>query len=225
MAKKTPLSIEDALALRQVSDPRLSPDGTRVVSVVTELDEESKNYCKNLWMVSAAGGDARPLTYGVDASVAPRWSPDGEAFAFLSDRTRGTEKEEDESQIWLLPMEGGEARRLTQAEGGVRGIQWFTRHYQQGTPWERASRYAAQSPMAYADRVSTPTLIWHGDEDRRVAVEQGEQLYVALRERGVPVEFVRYPRAGHGLDEYFHQRDLTERAHAWLDHYVRGRKR
>jgi len=636
MGKRVPLSIEDALALRQVSDPQLSPDGSRVVFAVTELDAESKKYPKNLWMVSATGGDARPLTFDAGASVQPRWSPDGKTVAFLSDRSRGPEKEEAKNQIWLLPMEGGEARRLTQVEGGVHGIewspdgqtllflspetpgkeekrlqeqaeirvvdgfhkmhqiwvvdvesgqcrkltrdrstkaearwspdgrwiafeqrrnatcnhgyqatlwmvnaegrkkrqlsqgkccdtcprwspdgtqiaflhrraagygqveelavrpvkggtmrvltpkldrsvldphwaadgrriffrvqdgvrqhvhaattrggriaqltdgdrmvsalalcantrtmalisssptrpdevhladanganeqvltamnpqlentrlgrtrvvtwkgedglqiegllvlppgyrrgkaiptiinphggpagcvglgfnagwqtlagsgyavlapnfrgssgygqaflnhnaddfgggdfadvmagvdmlvdrgiadgnrlgmmgasyggfmtawsighttrlkgavvgagvtnlqsffgttdiQWFTRHYQQGDPWEFASRYAAQSPITYVDRVKTPTLIYHGDEDRRVAVEQGEQLYVALRERGVPVEFVRYPREGHGLGEYYHRRDMAERALRWMDRYVRGRRR
>ena len=108
---------------------------------------------------------------------------------------------------------------------GTTDIQWFTRHFQRGAPWEAAQRYAAQSPMTFVDRVRTPTLIWHGDEDRRVAVEQGEQLYVSLRERGVPVEFVRYPREGHGLEEYYHQRDMAERALGWMDRYVRGKRR
>ena len=127
MAKKATFSIEDALALRHVSEPQLSPDGTRVVFVVAKLDPESKKYPRNLWMVSAAGGDARPLTFDSGASMGPRWSPDGRTVAFLSDRVRATQKTEKEKgtkQIWLLPMDGGEARRLTQVEGGVHGIEW-----------------------------------------------------------------------------------------------------
>jgi len=76
-------------------------------------------------------------------------------------------------------------------------------------------------PESVADwhvgRVSTPTLIYHGDEDRRVPMEQSEQLYVALRERNIPVEFVRYPGEGHGLAEYHHQLDNLERTVAWFD--------
>jgi len=58
------------------------------------------------------------------------------------------------------------------------------------SPWERPAQYAAQSPITYVGRVRTPTLIYHGDEDRRVPMEQSEQLYVSLRERGVPTELV-----------------------------------
>jgi dipeptidyl aminopeptidase/acylaminoacyl peptidase len=107
---------------------------------------------------------------------------------------------------------------------GTTDIQWFTRAYQRGTPWKNPDSYIAQSPITYVGRVSTPTLIYHGDEDRRVPMEQSEQLYVALRERNVPVEFVRYPREGHGLAEYHHQLDILERTVAWFDRYVKGAK-
>ena len=105
---------------------------------------------------------------------------------------------------------------------GTTDIQWFTRAYQRGTPWKNPDSYIAQSPITYVGRVSTPTLIYHGDVDRRVPMEQSEQLYVALRERNVPVEFVRYPREGHGLGEYHHQLDNLERTVAWFDRYVKG---
>lgn len=107
---------------------------------------------------------------------------------------------------------------------GTSDIQWFTRDYQRGRPWERPERYAAQSPITYVGRVKTPTLIYHGDEDRRVPMEQSEQLYVSLRERGVPTELVRYPREAHGLTEYWHQRDCLERILGWLDRWIRNRR-
>jgi len=72
------------------------------------------------------------------------------------------------------------------------------------------------------DRVRTPTLVYHGDEDRRVPLEQSEQLYVALRERGVPTQLVRYPREKHGLEEYHHRVDEIERTVAWLERYGLG---
>ena len=106
---------------------------------------------------------------------------------------------------------------------GTTDIQWFTRQYQQGAPWENPHSYAEQSPITYVDRIKTPTLIYHGDEDRRVPIEQGEQLYVALRERRVEVEFVRYPREGHGLEEYYHQLDNLERTIGWFTRYLKKR--
>jgi dipeptidyl aminopeptidase/acylaminoacyl peptidase len=70
-------------------------------------------------------------------------------------------------------------------------------------------------------KVQTPTLIYHGEEDRRVPMEQSEKLYVSLRERGVPTEFVRYPREGHGIGEYWHRKDCFERVLRWLATWVK----
>ena len=107
---------------------------------------------------------------------------------------------------------------------GTTDIQWFTRHYQLGYPWEKPQSYVEQSPITYVSNIKTPTLIYHGDEDRRVPLEQGEQLYMALKHRRVPVQFVRYPREGHGLEEYWHKLDMMERAVAWFDKYIKGKK-
>ncbi len=104
---------------------------------------------------------------------------------------------------------------------GTTDIQWFTRLYQRGAPWQCPQSYAEQSPITYAASMRTPTLIYHGDEDRRVPMEQSEQLYVALREQNVEVEFVRYPRAGHGLEEYWHKLDSLQRILRFLDRHVR----
>lgn len=122
VAKKAVVRPEDALEIRQVGDPRQSPDGSRVAFVVTDLDGASKEYRLHLWMVSDTGGDARQLTFQGKRNTEPRWSPDGTTLAFVSDRIFGDE-EEAKGQIWLLPADGGEARRLTAMVGGVQGIQ------------------------------------------------------------------------------------------------------
>lgn len=107
---------------------------------------------------------------------------------------------------------------------GTTDIQWFTQHYQRGFPWERPEAYARQSPVTYAERMQTPTLVYHGDEDRRVPLEQSEQLYMALKHRKVPTQFIRYPREAHGIAEYPHRLDLLERMLEWFDRYVKGKK-
>jgi len=69
-----------------------------------------------------------------------------------------------------------------------------------GNTWDRPERLLAQSPLSHAGKVSTPLLIIHSEGDLRCPIEQAEQLFAALKNRGCEVEFVRYGReANHGL--------------------------
>ena len=81
-------------------------------------------------------------------------------------------------------------------------------------------RYVRLSPMEYVDRARTPSLIWHGDQDPRVPLTQGHELFSALKRQGVPVEFLIYHGEGHGLSMPSHQMDLMQREFAWLDRWV-----
>lgn len=69
-----------------------------------------------------------------------------------------------------------------------------------GPPWRQRSGDLLweQSPIKHADGISTPTLIIHGESDHRVPIEQGEQMYTALRKQRVPARMVRYPDSYHG---------------------------
>lgn len=80
--------------------------------------------------------------------------------------------------------------------------------------------YARHSPMAYGERVKTPALIWHGDQDARVPLMQSRHLYTQMLKNKAPVEFVVYPGEGHGLRRPGFLRDLMERELAWLERYV-----
>ena len=70
-----------------------------------------------------------------------------------------------------------------------------------GTPWEPAARdrMIKQSPLTYAGRVRTPTLFIHGEVDQRVPYEEGEQMYFALKRRGVPAKMIQYAGQPHGI--------------------------
>ena len=81
--------------------------------------------------------------------------------------------------------------------------------------WER-------SAIRYINRVTTPTLVLHGEDDKRVNTMQGMEMYVALRQRGVKTQFVTYPREEHGIRERKHQIDLMQRVIAWYDEHLRG---
>jgi dipeptidyl aminopeptidase/acylaminoacyl peptidase len=90
-------------------------------------------------------------------------------------------------------------------------------------PWDGAGphRHAEISPISYAARAETPLLMLHGKNDERVPVSQAIGFERALRERGVPVELVIYPREPHGVRERAHQRDILRRVLAWYDRWLR----
>ena len=90
-----------------------------------------------------------------------------------------------------------------------------------GVPWTAREAYEKWSPVRYADRVKTPLMITHGEQDRRVPIAQAEQYYRALRKRGVETVFIRYPREGHGITEPNHQIDLVKRQLEWFDKHLK----
>ncbi len=121
-----PWTWEDALAVRTSSDPQVSPDGRRIVWVVSGLNADSSAFQSDLWIVELGHEmqPARALTHSNASEWSPRWAPDGESIAFLCDRTadgspRGT------PQVWILPLRGGESEPLTSAEHGVTRFSWF----------------------------------------------------------------------------------------------------
>ncbi|WP_218004591.1 S9 family peptidase [Microtetraspora niveoalba] len=82
---------------------------------------------------------------------------------------------------------------------------------------------SAQSPMTHVARVTTPTLLLHGEDDDRCPVGQAEQWFAALREQGVPVRLVRYPGGSHLFilnGRPSHRFDYNERIVAWLQQWI-----
>lgn len=75
----------------------------------------------------------------------------------------------------------------------------FTRHYLEATPWQDPEIYAKTSPITYVADASTPTLIQHGDGDRRVPIPNAYELYQGLQDVGVPTELIVYKGFGHGI--------------------------
>lgn len=112
------ITAEDLFRYRLVSDPRFAPDGERIVFVVQRTDLEKNRYFTNLWLVRADGGGCRAFTHGDQRDGSPRWSPDGRCIAFLSDRG-------EKSQVWRIPVDGGEAEQLTHLdEGSIGEFHW-----------------------------------------------------------------------------------------------------
>ena len=90
-----------------------------------------------------------------------------------------------------------------------------------GFPWDNFDVLWQWSPLRFVRQVQTPTLFIHGENDNDVHITQAEEMYMALKRRGVETVLVRYPREGHGLREPKHRVDALERTLAWFDRYVK----
>jgi len=110
---KRPMTIDDLLALAWVSDPQISPDGTRVVYAHKVVDRDADTYRSHLWIAPLDGGPAKQFTTGSQQDSLPRWSPDGRWIAFLSDRGAPHGERKRPKQIYVIPADGGEARAVT----------------------------------------------------------------------------------------------------------------
>lgn len=120
-----PIVTTDLLKIRTAGRIDVSPDGRRAVYVVTSMGEGSDGelrYFRHLWLADL-DGDAPPrqLTHGERSDGSPTFSPDGSRIAFV----RGSDDpNRPGAQIWILPLDGGEAWRLTDAEHGAAAPRW-----------------------------------------------------------------------------------------------------
>ncbi|MBV6458701.1 MAG: Dipeptidyl-peptidase 5 [Fimbriimonadaceae bacterium] len=114
---KRPIRAEDLLRIVFVGDPQISPDGQRVLYSRKHIDEKNK-YVTQLCAVDM-DGCVKQLTQGEGGAGNGRWSPDGTSIAFISGR------EKPAPQIFVLPLDGGEAKKLTSlGEGAIGDLNW-----------------------------------------------------------------------------------------------------
>lgn len=98
----------------------------------------------------------------------------------------------------------------------------FTINYLGDDPADDPAIYAKTSPMTYVKQAKTPTLIQHGELDRRVPIANAYELRQGLEDRGVPVEMVVYKGFGHGITRPKSQRAVIAHNLAWFNHYLWG---
>src|SRR5467141_3776941 len=110
------LTPEDSLNLRTISDVQFSPDGNRLVFVVTE-PAKGERRARHIWLYEKQSGSLRQFTYSAKSDFLPRWSPDGKQLCFLSDR-------DEQQQIYAMRADGGEATALTKGKRGVQSFAW-----------------------------------------------------------------------------------------------------
>ena len=115
--KKDSLTIEQALSKYSIKSPLFSPDGKRAVVVVLQTGLGNDLPASHIWLIDVARKTIRQFTSSKKSETNPKWSPDGNQLAFLSNRN-------EENQIYLMDINGGEALQLTEAKSSVTAFEW-----------------------------------------------------------------------------------------------------
>jgi len=123
-ASKTP-TIDQSLEWKSAFNPKISPDGKRVVYELQKTNWEENAFERNLWIADIAAGESHALTSAKKSSTNAAWSPDGKWIAFLSDRPgQITGTPEGKKQLYVISADGGEAQQLTKVENDVNAVEW-----------------------------------------------------------------------------------------------------
>ncbi len=114
-----PLALADLRTVVHYGDAQLSPDGRFVAAIETRSDYKENRPAPQLVLIDVATHHERVLTQDRPVVASPRWSPAGDQLAFVS-----LEPTKKKPQVFVLPMNGGEARRATDAANGVAAYAW-----------------------------------------------------------------------------------------------------
>src|ERR1041384_5644316 len=111
-------TLDDLLTLKSIGGTQISPDGKWIAYTVSYGDFKQDAFITQIWLANSENGKSFRLTRGDKSSTTPRWSPDGQWLAFLSNRV------EDKNQIFLINPTGGEAQPLTKSETAISNFAW-----------------------------------------------------------------------------------------------------
>jgi dipeptidyl aminopeptidase/acylaminoacyl peptidase len=119
LAGPRPMTADDLWKVKRVGNPSASPDGRWCALDVSTWDMDKDDFTSQIWLLSTDGKTQKQLTNTTGKNTGPRWSPDGKAIAFVSQRAG-----DDGPQVYLIAPDGGEARRLTRMPMAPSGLKW-----------------------------------------------------------------------------------------------------
>jgi dipeptidyl aminopeptidase/acylaminoacyl peptidase len=167
-------------------------------------------------------GDAWDVLSGVDSLIAKGWvdgervgcmgwSQGGYISAFLTTSS---------TRFKAVSVGAGISNWMTYYVNT--DIHPFTRQYLQATPWEDPAIYAKTSPMTYLKQAKTPTLIQHGEFDKRVPIPNAYELFQGLEDQGVPVRMYVYKGFGHGITKPKEMLAVLQHNYEFFSEYIWG---
>jgi len=169
--------------------------------------------CVNDW----GGGDYRDLMKGVDEALARFRFLDGQRMVVTGGSYGGY------MTNWIVTQTDRFKAAVASASLSNLISFYSTSLYQDlihaefnGYPWDNFEKLWERSPLKYIKQAKTPLLLIHGEQDNDVHITQAEEMYTALRQRGIEAVLVRYPREGHGFREPRHRYDQLMRTLDWF---------
>ncbi len=224
---KRPMTFLDMQHLEQVGTPRPSPDGRWLLYTLNKPDWKEARRQSDIYVVSIENGigSTRQLTFSRGKNEAqPAWAPDGSFFVYASNRDAPPSKEE-QNQLYLMRIDGGEGLKITDAKEGVstfafsRDGAWLV--YRSGKAGEEqlyrlGVKGIEEAKAEQLTRHEGGVGAWRWSPD-------GRRIYFIAPERlGVPTELFVYPGKTHGIPDQRNQLVKAVSEMAWMDYYVRG---
>jgi dipeptidyl aminopeptidase/acylaminoacyl peptidase len=133
------------------------------------------------------------------------------------------------TDLFAAAEAGAPVSNMISAYGGIRWGSGMSRMFQYeetqsrigSSLWDMPMRYIYNSPIFWADRIDTPLMMMHNDEDSAVPWEQGIELFVALRRLNKPAWLINYTGEVHWPTDLAEMRDWTTRMQQFFDHYLK----
>ena len=146
-------TVQALIDLPMLATAQISPDGRFVAYEQSQPDWEKDSYISQIWLVATEGGsEPKQLTFAPNGSSQPRWSPNGRFLTFVSKR-----ESDKANQIYRLPLAGGEAERLSEAETDVQQYFW--------APDGQSLAFTATDPETAVDKEREKTFGKYQVED------------------------------------------------------------
>src|SRR5262245_24797755 len=215
--------------------PRFSPDGKKLIWTSQATDPTQIWMCDFDSEARKLVGEPHQVTNistGADGAI---WSPNGKHIVFVSAvypdcKDDACNKQRDE-ELKKSKVKAKTFTKLfyrhwnaftefnTESAFGTTEELWFPDWEFKGSPWKNREVYRKWSPHLFADKIKTPTLVVHGQNDYRLDVSEGFQLFTTLQRLKIPSKMLYFPDEGHWVLKPQNSRLWYKTVNDWVDQW------